>query len=232
MEDEDITLPTGSVGINNILWVMLSHHAARHHATNLRSQLIKRGVPKRLLLVKQGFTHGKIKDGKRHLRYNEMTMYSFFYRWLPAVAHFLQGARSKIRCIMYVECTARCAFPHVRSILPLLNKKDNRPIKWLGFRKWHPPKPQRQRHAHPVFEGSKLIAFTRSSLVRVRNQLKKHKRLGHLDLWMSKVLKPDEFFAPDTSLTFSCRHTSVCGGSEAGPIKRAREAPGRQSMNH
>ena len=114
------------------------------------------------------------------------------------------------KCVAYIECTARCSFANINEV--------------------HPAKPERNRHANPVYEGSKLLCFTQSSLVHVRELYKKYSRLGHLDLWLCKTVSPAYFFAPDQSLTSSCRHISVCGGDESGPTKRKREPPGHRPM--
>ena len=73
------------------------HHAGRHNARELRKQLFKRAVPKKLLLVKQGFRKKQAKEGTRSVRYNEITMFSFFHRWLPAVGEFIQSSRYDIK---------------------------------------------------------------------------------------------------------------------------------------
>ena len=57
----------------------------------LRKQLLEVGVPRSLFLVKKGFQHGKFKDETNQpIRYNEDAMYSWFHRWLPAVAALLR----------------------------------------------------------------------------------------------------------------------------------------------
>ena len=134
------------------------------------------------------------------------------------------AAQSAIRAVVYLECTARGTWKHVRNTLP------GRPLKLLGYRKFHHAKPQRNRHGNPVVEGSKMLVCTGASMVKVRALWKVHSRLGHLDLWLSKVLSPDYSHIPPVSLTSSCRHTSVCGGSAAGAIKRKKEVPGRLPM--
>ena len=111
-----------------------------------------------------------------------------------------------------------------------MNSAPGRPLKLLGYRKFHHAKPQRNRHGNPVVEGSKMLVCTGASMVKVRALWKVHSRLGHLDLWLSKVLSPDYSHIPPVSLTSSCRHTSVCGGSAAGAIKRKKEVPGRLPM--
>ena len=187
-------------------------------------------MPKQLLMVKQGYQHGKIKDGHRTLRYNELLMFNFFHRWLPAVGTFLSKTSKNILGVVYIECTARCAFRRVSELLPAINKYPSRPLKWLGYRKFHRAKPERNRHGHPVYEGSKLLVFTGSSLLHVRKHYLKSKRYPHLDLFLCRVLDPSYFYAPPTSVTSSCRHVSVFGGSESGPIIRAKEPVGSRPM--
>ena len=225
--NEDIILDDGEIQPQNILWVILSHKDGRHNATTLRAELLQRGVASSLLVSKHGFSQSEAYDGDRQVQYNEITMYSFFFRWMQCAAHFLATTRRTIRCVMYLECTARCQFNHVSELLPLLNSRKRQPVKWLGYRKFHDPRPQRNRHDHPVVEGSKMIAFTRSSLSRVWNLQLKSKRYCHLDIWFSKTLGPKYLFVPEHSLTYSCKHLSVCGGSSTGPVVREREPPGR-----
>ena len=229
--DQQLALPKGTIGLSNILWVILSHHAARHHATFLRKQLLKKGVKKELLLVKQGFRQGEAKDGARVvITYNEITMYSFLYRWLPAVAAFLTKPKQDVRCVVYLECTARCEFSHATRLLKVLNQYPDRPLKWLGYRKFHPPKPERNRHSNAVYEGSKLLACTGASLAHVRQQHLKNRRYGHFDLWLCRTLRPSYFWAPAQSMTSSCQHLSICGGDSEGPIIRDAEPAGRRPM--
>ena len=223
--NEDIILDDGEIQPQNILWVILSHKDGRHNATTLRAELLQRGVASSLLVSKHGFSQSEAYDGDRQVQYNEITMYSFFFRWMQCAAHFLATTRRTIRCVMYLECTARCQFNHVSELLPLLNSRKRQPVKWLGYRKFHDPRPQRNRHDHPVVEGSKMIAFTRSSLSRVWNLQLKSKRYCHLDIWFSKTLGPKYIFVPEHSLTYSCKHLSVCGGSSTGPVVREREPP-------
>ena len=54
--------------------------------------------------------------------------------------------------------------------------------KWIGCRKLHDFRPQRNRHDHPVVEGSKMLGFTRSSLTRVWKLQLKSKRFSRLVL--------------------------------------------------
>ena len=54
--------------------------------------------------------------------------------------------------------------------------------KWIGCRKFHDLRPQRNRHDHPVHEGSKVVGFTRSSPSRVWKLQLKSKRFSHLVL--------------------------------------------------
>ena len=61
--------------------------------------------------------------------------------------------------------------------------------KWIGCRKFRLFRPQRNRHDHPVVEGSKMIRFTRSSLSRVWKLQLKSKRFSHLVL-LSRTLGP------------------------------------------
>ena len=145
---------------------------------------------------------------------------------MQCVAHFLASTRRTIRCIMYLECTARCHFSHVSELLPLLNGRKRQPVKWIGHRKYHHPRPQRNRHDHPVVEGSKMIGFT-SSLSKLRRLQLKSKRYSHLDIWLSNTLGPKYIYIPEHSVTHSCKHVSVCGGSSADPVVREREPPGR-----
>ena len=60
-----------------------------------------------LLIVKHGFVQLEIKDGDRQVRYNEIAMYSYFYRWLPTVAAFLKTTRKSIMSIMCALATFR-----------------------------------------------------------------------------------------------------------------------------
>ena len=230
VHDASIRLQRGLITMSNILWVVLSHHGGRHSATALRHQLVQSGVSSTLIWVKQGFRFGDAKQGRRSIKYNQIAMFSFLFRWLPAVSKFLCRTKRAIRAVVYLECTARGTWKHVRDTLPAMSSAPGRPLKWLGYRKFHHAKPQRNRHGNPVVEGSKMLVFTGASMVKVRALWKVHSCLGHLDLWLSKVLSPDYIHIPPVSLTSSCRHTSVCGGSAAGAIKRKKEVPGRLPM--
>ena len=64
--------------------------------------------------------------------------------------------------------------------------------KWIGCRKLHDFRPQRNRHDHPVVEGSKMLGFTRSSLTRVWKLQLKSKRFSRLVL-LSRTLGPRIF---------------------------------------
>ena len=228
--DEVISFPKRAIEASNLLWVVLSHRSGRHNARILRKQLLKAGVHKKLLLVKDGFEHGKICDGGRPLKYNEVVMYNFFHRWIPAVGDFLNRTSRTILGVVYIECTARCQFQRVAELLPEINRFPSRPLKWLGYRKFHRARPERNKHPNPVYEGSKLLVFAGSSLPQVRRLYMKTKRYSHLDLFLCRSLKPSSFHAPSTSVTSSCKHLSICGGSEKGPIVRDNEAPGSRPM--
>ena len=106
----------------------------RHDARELKLQLQQAGVPKQLLMVKQGYQHGKIKDGNRSLRYNELVMFNFFHRWLPAVGTFLSKTSRNILGVVYIECTPRFEFRRVSELLPATNKYPSPSIEmaWLS----------------------------------------------------------------------------------------------------
>ena len=89
VHDASIRLQRGLITMSNILWVVLSHHGGRHSATALRHQLVQSGVSSTLILVKQGFRFGDAKQGRRSIKYNQIAMFSFLFRWLPAVSKFL-----------------------------------------------------------------------------------------------------------------------------------------------
>ena len=223
-----LSFPRQTIQTSNLLWVILSHQGGRHNARELKLQLQQAGVPMQLLMVKRTST-AKLRM-ETALWYNELVMFNFLHRWLPAVGTFLSKTSKTILGVVYIECTARCEFWRVSELLPAINKQTSRPLKWLGYRKFHRAKPERNRHGNPVYEGSKLLAFTGSSLSHVRKHYLKSKRYSHLDLFLCRVLDPSYFYAPPTSFTSSCRHVSVCGGSESGPIIRAKEPVGSRPM--
>ena len=86
--------------------------------------------------------------------------------------------------------------------------------KWIGCRKFHDLRPQRNRHDHPVHEGSKVVGFTRSSPSRVWKLQLKSKRFSHLVL-LSRTLGPSNIFFLRLSVTHSCKHLFVCPCVEA-----------------
>ena len=219
-----LDLEGGPIAVANILWVVLSNLSNKHHARTLRAQLIDAGAVADTILVKHGFEFGH-KDGHRQLGHTEICMYSFRYRWLPRVQQALQQF-SHIRCVVYLECTARLAFSSVQEICPTVNGDCAADIFWLGYRKSHRPSEFRNGHSKFVYEGSKMIAFRKQSLRLVYEHLLSTKRYCHLDLWLCRILDPASFFVPLVSWTTSAAHSSVCGGSRDGPIKRPREDAG------
>ena len=72
-----------------------------------------------------------------------------------------------------------------------------------------------------------MIAFRKQSLRLVYEHLLSTKRYCHLDLWLCRILDPASFFVPLVSWTTSAAHSSVCGGSRDGPIKRPRALRGQ-----
>ena len=114
-----LDLQAGPIAVANILWVVLSNLSNKHHARTLRAQLIDAGAVADTILVKHGFEFGH-KDGRRQLGHTEICMYSFRYRWLPRVQQALLQF-SHIRCVVYLECTARLAFSSVQEICPTVN---------------------------------------------------------------------------------------------------------------
>ena len=124
-----LRFPKQTVQTSILLWVILSHQGGRRNARELKQQLQQAGVPKQLLMVKQGYQHGRINDGNGPLRYNELVMFNFFHRWLPAVGTCLSKTSKGILEVVYIECTARCEFRRVSELLPAINKYPSRPMK-------------------------------------------------------------------------------------------------------
>ena len=109
--------------------------------------------------------------------------------------------------------------PQQHQKLPRSNSKKTSTAKtiltkWIGCRKFRLFRPQRNRHDHPVVEGSKMIGFTRSSPSRVWKLQLKSKRFSHLVL-LSRTLGPSNIFFLRLSVTHSCKHLFVCPCVEA-----------------
>ena len=81
-----------------------------------------------------------------------------------------------------------------RADITLLKHSPRKPLKWLGYRKWQPARPDRSHRANTVYEWSMLLCFIRA-LVHASELHKKHSRLGHAYLGLCKTLSPECFFA-------------------------------------
>ena len=126
-------------------------------------------------------------------------------------------AKPKARCIVFIEATARPQFDGLSDLIRHLNVKGKAEMRWLGYRKVHPANEWRNAHPNPVIEGSKVIAFTGSSLQKVLEKLRTSKRYCHLDLWFCRHLKPSFCRIADVSLTSTAQHISVFGGEPGKP---------------
>ena len=115
-------------------------------------------------------------------------------RWLCITSltggfQLMNKSSRRILGVVYIECTARCQFQCVAELLPEINRFPSRPLKWLGNRKFHRAKPDRNKHSNTVYEGSKLLVFIGSSLPHVRRLYMKTKRYSHLDLFLCMLLR-------------------------------------------
>ena len=72
----------------------------------------------------------------------------------------------------------------------------------------------------PSWCQERLIGHCVHCRAQVRRLYMKTKRYSHLDLFLCRSLKPTSFHVPSTSVTFSCKHLSICGGSEQELIVR------------
>ena len=225
VDSNDLEMQTGGIRAKDVVWIVHSHHAARHHSRALTAHLVALGIKKGSLRTVFGFRHGHL-DGRRKVGHAEICQYSFRHRWIPAASK-AKRARPKAKCIVYIEATARPQFDSLSDFVRHLNVKGKAEMHWLGYRKVHPPNEWRNAHPNEVIEGSKLIAFRGSSLQKVFEKLRTGKRYCHLDLWFCRHLKPSFYRVADVSLTSTAEHISVCGGSKHGPKKRLREEPGK-----
>ena len=61
----DVVMDAGDICAKDIFWIILSHHAAKHHACALKAQLTSTGVKAGNLRVAQGFRRGHLDDKRK-----------------------------------------------------------------------------------------------------------------------------------------------------------------------
>ena len=107
--------------------------AADKQADKLRQQLIDGGVDSERIHVVYGFNIKKANIKGKPVRKNQTTHYSVRFKWLPAVAGFLDKFDTNLRAGFYLEYSAKleCSVSDLFAATVAVSVPC---VKWLGFR--------------------------------------------------------------------------------------------------
>ena len=181
-----LKLKKGKLTPSTTLVMLLSHARAKHHHTKLACEWKACGFKKQL--VSFGFQYGK-KHGSKRIRGNQLTMYNWRFRWLPALCRKLKANPGLSHVAV---CEGNASFDGIgASQIVQAVKTPAKDMHWLGFVKKHRAHPGSWYYdGQPQIEGSKVIIFSRAALYDVHAELEKRKVLSgfcHMDLWLSRT---------------------------------------------
>jgi hypothetical protein len=139
----DLNLATGEVKATNVLCAILTNKAAQHHHKKLKTQLLKNGVPRRNILVKNGAYIGNkrpkdlwaVARTGRPLKTNEICKFNFYHVLCKSIAEKLRANRVQRKClkyaaVLYLEDNAVMEVPFT-DVLSAVNESPKK-ITWLG----------------------------------------------------------------------------------------------------
>ena len=210
-----LTLNAKPLTLQNTLFFILTHPGQSLHRSCV-SDLVRWGVPPTNVITKGGVSYN-FKHGKRRLRGNERTHFSFRHKWFPRVSKELGKRRAgSVAGVVYCESNTSFETSNVHGLLQYINGYSSKDIFWLGYTRIRPSGYYGLRTQNAeIVQGSKCIVFRRRGLCRAWGAVTRTGRYGHLDFELSVYIRSAHLHVASRSMVGHRGHYSTSLGDLA-----------------